>query len=99
MAPGMATGTLLASLDGDAIGGRPGAAPSDLSLINSSDEGFGLGSLGCLLSARRTDGEDVGEGLGFAWLSSGVLPFSSSASLPTSFDDVRATSFSAANTD
>src|SRR6187549_788448 len=102
MAPGRATGTLLASADGEAIGGKPGAAPSDLSETSSSLEGLGLGSVGgFLFSALRTDGDAVGEGDGllFSLSAAGVFPFSSSSTLPTNFELVSVTSFSAANTE
>ncbi len=98
--PGSATGTLFASADGEAIGGRLGGTPSDLSLFSSSEDGFGLASTGWFLfSARLTDGD--GEGVGSAFLSPSfaALPFSSSASLPTSLAVVSETSFSAAKTE
>src|SRR5258706_5951386 len=96
--PGSATGTLLASADGEAIGGRPCGIASALSDLISSLEGFGLASMAWVFGAPGL-ATGVGEGDVFFSSSDGVLPFSSSASLPTSLDDDRATSFNAANTD
>src|SRR4051812_44631741 len=96
--PGSGTGTLFASAEGEAIGGSAGASASALSLVISSLDGFGFGSVGAFLfSARRTETAGVGDGEALG--SSGVRPFSSSSSLPTSFDEVSPTSLSAAKTD
>src|SRR6185369_7757690 len=101
IAPGRATGTLFESAEGDAIGGRLGETPSALSDLSSSLDGFGLASTGWLFPGTFFG---VGEGVGddsvfFSSLSSPNLPFSSSASLPTSLEVVIPTSFSAAKTD
>ena len=80
--PGRATGTLLESADGEAIGGNAGAMLSALSFLISSLDGFGLGSAAaCAFTSFFGSLESFTSDA-----ASGVLPFSSSASLPTSFE-------------
>ena len=74
--------------------------PSALSVFISSPDGFGFGSTFRLLSSPFFGvGDGVGVGVASFLSLSSVLPFSSSASLPTSFEVESATSFSVANTD
>src|SRR5438093_7804422 len=93
--PGRATGTLFASADGEAIGGKEGAMPSVRSFGCSS-----AGGVAVSVATRLAPGLfGVGEGVASGFFTSSVFPFSSSASLPTSFEVVKPTSFNAAKTD
>ncbi len=99
IAPAMPSGTFPAFAEGDAIGGRTGGAPSALSVFNSSvGVGSGAGDFfvfgvgdgdGCVSASLRLS----------VSFSSVTLPLSSSSSLPTSFEEVKPTSLSAAKTD